>query len=134
MLWRCDELLGIRQWEYYNIKGGRVRKLSKKVLPFCWQFYAFFVRRYLIQIRYMHMYTLDILFSSNHNIHKSLYGLCFWASDLLIDRFYWILSIKGSEVQKQRPHKLLCTLWFNKKSIFIVSTMYYYRKNTQFGF
>ena len=26
---------------------------------------------------------LDILFSSNHNIHKSLYGLCFWASDPL---------------------------------------------------
>ena len=33
-------------------------------------------------------YILDILFPSNHNIHKSLYGLCFWASDLLIDRFY----------------------------------------------
>ena len=30
---------------------------------------------------------LDILFSSNHNIHKSSYGLCFWASDPLIDRF-----------------------------------------------
>ena len=35
-----------------------------------------------------HESTLDILFSSNHNIHKSLYGLCFWASDPLIDRFY----------------------------------------------
>ena len=32
--------------------------------------------------------TLDILFPSNHNIHKSSYGLCFWASDPLIDRFY----------------------------------------------
>ena len=31
--------------------------------------------------------TLDILFASNHNIHKSSYGLCFWASDPLIDRF-----------------------------------------------
>ena len=30
---------------------------------------------------------LDILFSSNHNIHKSLYDLCFWASDPLIKRF-----------------------------------------------
>ena len=30
---------------------------------------------------------LDILFSSNHNIHKSSSGLCFWASDLLIERF-----------------------------------------------
>ena len=25
--------------------------------------------------------TLDILFPSNHNIHKSSCGLCFWASD-----------------------------------------------------
>ena len=34
-------------------------------------------------------YTLDILFFlSNHNINKSLCGLCFWASDPLLDRFY----------------------------------------------
>ena len=31
--------------------------------------------------------TLDILFLSNRNIHKSLRGLCFWASDPLIERF-----------------------------------------------
>ena len=31
--------------------------------------------------------ALDILFSSNHNIHKSSCGLCFWASDPLINRF-----------------------------------------------
>ena len=31
------------------------------------------------------LYVLDILFSSNHNIHKSLSGLCFFASDPLID-------------------------------------------------
>ena len=30
---------------------------------------------------------LDILFSSNHNIHKSSSGHCFWASDPLIERF-----------------------------------------------
>ena len=41
--------------------------------------------------------TLDILFSSNHNIHKSLRSLCFWASDPLIDRFYKNHSIKVSE-------------------------------------
>ena len=41
--------------------------------------------------RYLHyllVCTIDILFSSNHNIHKSSCGLCFWASDPLIDRFY----------------------------------------------
>ena len=32
--------------------------------------------------------ALDILFSSNHNIHKSSCGLCVWASDPLIERFY----------------------------------------------
>ena len=32
--------------------------------------------------------VLDKLFPSNHNIHKSSCGLCFWASDLLVDRFY----------------------------------------------
>ena len=30
---------------------------------------------------------LDILFPSNHNIHKSLCGHCFWASDPLIERY-----------------------------------------------
>ena len=31
---------------------------------------------------------VDILFSSNRNIHKNLCGLCFLASDPLIDKFY----------------------------------------------
>ena len=31
--------------------------------------------------------TLEILFLSNHNIHKSSSDLCFWASDNLIGRF-----------------------------------------------
>ena len=31
--------------------------------------------------------TLDILFSSNHNIHKGSCGLCFWTTDQVIDRF-----------------------------------------------
>ena len=60
---------------------------------------------------------LDVFFPSNHNIHESSYRFCFWTSDPLIDRFYWSLSIKGSEVQKQRPHKLLWMLRFDEKSI-----------------
>ena len=44
--------------------------------------------------------TLDILFPSNHNIHKSLDGLCFWVSDPLIESFCKNLSIKGYEAQK----------------------------------
>ena len=53
------------------------------------------------------MGKLDILFSSNHNIHKSSSGLCFWASDPLIDRFYENNPIKVSEAQKQRPDEFL---------------------------
>ena len=32
-------------------------------------------------------------------------------------------SIKGSEVQKQRPHKLLWMLWFDEKSIPILCSL-----------
>ena len=53
------------------------------------------------------MPTLDILFPSNRNIHKSSYGHCFWASDPLIDGFYKNLSIKGSEAQEQWSYELL---------------------------
>ena len=53
---------------------------------------------------------LDILFPSNHNIHKSLHGLFWGASDPLIERFYKNLSIKGPEAQKQSLHQLLLML------------------------
>ena len=36
---------------------------------------------------YFYARGLDILFSSNHNIHKSSCGHCFLASDPLIERF-----------------------------------------------
>ena len=61
---------------------------------------------------------LDIIFSSNYNFHKSSCVLYFWASDPLIDRPYWNLSIKRYEAQKQRPNKLLWMLWFEEKSIY----------------
>ena len=38
---------------------------------------------------------------------KVLCDLCFWARRPLTDRFHKNLSIKWSEVQKQRPHELL---------------------------
>jgi len=50
-------------------KGGRLQSLNK-----------FFDQYSIINI-------LDILFSSNPNIHKSMCGLCFWAADPLIYRF-----------------------------------------------
>ena len=36
---------------------------------------------------YLVRYALDILFLSNHNIHKSSSGPYFWASDPLDERF-----------------------------------------------
>ena len=41
---------------------------------------------------------LDIeYFSSNHNIHKSTCGLCFWASDPLLDRFSKAYQTKATQ-------------------------------------
>ena len=74
--------------------------------------------------------SLDILFLSNHKIHKSLCGLCFWASDTSNDRFYKNLSIKGSEAQKQWPHKLLWMLRFDEKSISNVVILIAHYNNT----
>ena len=34
-----------------------------------------------------HESTLDILYSSNHNIHKSFMAFLFWASDTIIEGF-----------------------------------------------
>ena len=48
---------------------------------------------------FIYIFFLDLLFPSNHNIHKSSHGLCFWASDPLIENFLWNLSINRSEVQ-----------------------------------
>ena len=51
-------------------------------------------------------------FSSIYNVHKYSCGLWVCAPDPLINRFYYNLSIKGYEAQKQRPHKLLRTFDF----------------------
>ena len=72
----------------------------------------------MIAMRKLDIHTwIEYTFSSNCNINKGLCGLCFWASDPLIDRFYKNLSIKESEAQKQRWHELLWMLWFDEKSI-----------------
>ena len=54
-------------------------------------------------------------FSSNHYVHQSLCSLCFGAPDLLTDRFYKNLLIKGSGTQKQRSYELLSMLWYDGK-------------------
>ena len=43
---------------------------------------------YMLRNIHNYLSTIHILFSSNHNIHKSLCGFCFWAADPLIDKFY----------------------------------------------
>ena len=43
----------------------------------------------MIAMRKLDIHTwIEYTFSSNCNINKGLCGLCFWASDPLIDRFY----------------------------------------------
>ena len=69
--------------------------------------------------------NIRYIFLSNHNINKSLSGHCFLASDPFIHRFYQNLLIKASEAQKQRPHKLLLMLWFDKKSISNIYKVFY---------
>ena len=44
--------------------------------------------RHCVKMDSIVLSKLDILFSSNHNIHKSSHGLSFWISHPLIKRFY----------------------------------------------
>ena len=63
---------------------------------------------------------LDILFRQITMLIKVFFcGLCFWAADLLIDKFYKNLLIKGSGTQKQNLHKLLRAL--KKKYVYLMS-------------
>ena len=50
------------------------------------QLKSFCLKKHFVKT-YIHA-TLEKLFPSNHNIHKISRGLCFWASDTLIERFY----------------------------------------------
>ena len=61
-------------------------------------------------------------FLSNHNIHKGLCGLCFWASDPLIEGFYQNLSIKWSEAQKNGRTNFYECCDLTEKSISNVGT------------
>ena len=57
---------------------------------------------------------LDIIFRQITTFIKVLVAF-FLAADPLIDRSYKNISIKGSEAQNKRQHKLLWTLWFDEK-------------------
>ena len=71
--------------------------------------------------------SIDIFILSNQNIHKSSCGLCIWASDPLIDRFYKNLSIKVSEAQKKATWTFMnVVIW--KKSILNVGTYQYMKQ------
>ena len=58
---------------------AQTKRRDKEDLPYTHTYVSSFYV-YILSI-------LDILFSSNHNIHKSAYSLCFGASDPLIDGF-----------------------------------------------
>ena len=46
-----------------------------------------------------YLLLLDILFPSNHNIHKSSYGLCFWLQNLQLKDFTKINQLKGLKLK-----------------------------------
>ena len=71
--------------------------------------------------------VLDILFSSNHNIHKSSCGLCFWASDPLIHRFTKIFQLKDLR-PKNKGHTSFYECCNLTKKVYLSSTQ---RKRTQ---
>jgi len=70
---------------------------------------------------------LDILFSSNHNIHKSLCGLCFWASDPFnqyqsID-FTKIFQLKGLK-PKNKGSLNFYECWDLTKKVYLASYIF----------
>ena len=67
---------------YYKHLAGSIN-LDKRFRQECQNMGTFINSKYCASIAC----TLDILFSSNRNIHKNSFSLYFWASDTLIDRF-----------------------------------------------
>ena len=72
-----------------------------------------------------YIWLLVILFSSNHNIHKSLCGFCFWASDLLINRFYKNLSIKSLK-PKNKGHSNFYECCDLTKKVYLVIMIWWF--------
>ena len=66
------------------------------------------------------MQPLDT-FSWKGNVHKSSFGLCSWA----------LGPIKGSGAQKQRPHEILWTLWFEER-VYLCSNPRFLKKKLKF--
>ena len=99
--WKSFVLAAVSAARMYIVEWCAIEQVKMKVRVWTRKKYTTHSRHQWVAVQ------LDILFSSNHNIHKSSYGLCFWASDPFIDTFYYNLSIKGSEAQNQRPHELL---------------------------
>ena len=77
--------MGLGRVRVYHFSGFRMGSVGTKVgfFPSGFGFSGLDTHHYYVVVS-----ALDILFSSNHNIHKNSYGLCFWASDPSIDRFY----------------------------------------------
>ena len=70
-----------KTWKKYECKIPRIQASLSHHKMILWE-------KFNLDLLFMHICTVDILFLSNHNIYKSLPGPCLWASDLLINRFY----------------------------------------------
>ena len=83
------------------------------------KYFLLYITQFLLTLCFKTL-RIRYTFSSNHNLHKCSCGLCFMASDPLIDRFSKTLLIKGFEVQKQRPNELLWMLRFDEKVYLLI--------------
>ena len=97
-----DTILSFSQTQFVNMCGLNKSTLLLKHIPtrilssstfiigfiFSHIYIRYNVESYIEKISLFFIPWLDILFLSNHNIHKSFYGFCIWASDPLIDRIY----------------------------------------------
>ena len=72
---------------YYNISQWSLKNQTLTELSFATAAACRKKKKSCREFTYILTTRLDILFSSNHNIHKSSCGLCFSASDPLIKRF-----------------------------------------------
>ena len=70
-----------KTWKKYDCKIPRIQASLSHHKMILWE-------KFNLDLLFMHICTVDILFLSNHNIYKSLWGPCFWASDPLIERLY----------------------------------------------
>ena len=96
--WQCNDWPWCWDCSWWNWKEdlNKAKEANRKGFQFCdedgeigltWDELQNCEVNFLLN-QLIHERTVDIFFSSNHNIHKSSFSLCLWTSDPLIERFW----------------------------------------------